>query len=189
MHTFRVVDGVEDIPKRIANLEGEIASLKVAVATKEDVMVLNKEVDDSLDVLDAAVGKHERMVELGRRSTEERFAALEIAVDAALREIRGMPHTWTLASPHTFFEWIRPKFFAPPRIQLPMSPSRSVRPGYRPRLAPVREEEDGAGRIRVSVSSGRCIAGQSWLDILLFPFSAGRTLLWGIFDFLQRRLV
>ena len=29
MHTFHVVDGVEDIPKRIAHLEGEIASLKV----------------------------------------------------------------------------------------------------------------------------------------------------------------
>ena len=29
IHTFHVVDGVEDIPKRIAHLEGEIASLKV----------------------------------------------------------------------------------------------------------------------------------------------------------------
>ena len=29
IHTFRVVDGVEDILKRIAHLEGEIVSLKV----------------------------------------------------------------------------------------------------------------------------------------------------------------
>ena len=29
IHTFRVVDGVEDIQKRIAHLEGEIVSLKV----------------------------------------------------------------------------------------------------------------------------------------------------------------
>jgi len=186
MHTFRVVDGAEDIPGRIAHLEEEIASLKVAVATKEEVMVLNKEVDDSLDVLDAAVGKHERMVELGRRSTEDRFAALESALDA-LRELET-PHRWNLASPHTLLEWISPRTFSPSRTQLSTSPSRSVRPGYRPRLAPVREE-DSAAPIRLSSSSARRVAGQSWLGILLFPVSAGRTLLWGIWDFLQHRLV
>ena len=31
MHTFRVVDGVEDIPKRTAHLEGETVLLKVHV--------------------------------------------------------------------------------------------------------------------------------------------------------------
>ncbi|KAF8586256.1 hypothetical protein K439DRAFT_1631877 [Ramaria rubella] len=190
IHAFRT-EG-EDMPKRLARLEEEIAQLKQEAATKDELLRLNKDIGNSMDVLDTAVSKHERLVELERRSMDERFIALEKAVAEALRNVNGKPQPWTLASTTSFFDWLHSQALSPPETTKSPTAARSTRITYRPRLAVVREEDDNT-RIRATGKprTVRRVKSQveRWLDLLVFPFSAGRTVLWGIWDFLHRALV
>jgi hypothetical protein len=189
IQAFRTED--DDIPKRMTRLEEEITQLKMEVATKDEMLRCNKEVDDSLDFLDAMVGKQQRMVELDKRATDERFSVLEKTVAEALGHTSVVPLPWTVKSPSSFFDWLHSQTS---RASGPIhSPTkRSARSSYQPRLAAVREEDDSSSRSgatsqrrtqRVSNPSGH------WVDLLLLPFSAGRTLLWGILHFIHRTLV
>ncbi|KAF8518601.1 hypothetical protein JB92DRAFT_2663672, partial [Gautieria morchelliformis] len=121
----------DDIPKRITRLEEEITQLKMEVATKDEMLRCNKVVDDSLDVLDAMVGKQQRMVELEKRTTDERLAVLEKTVVEALGHTSVMPLPWTVKSPSSFFDWLHTQTFRARPIHSPTK--RSARSSYQPR--------------------------------------------------------
>ena len=96
----------DNIPSRIAKLEAEIARLKQEVATKDEMLVLNKEVDETLEDLDAVVGKQRRVVELDKQKTNERLLTLEKLVTEALGNVVMRPHGWKVSSPGSFFDWL-----------------------------------------------------------------------------------
>lgn len=181
----------DDMSSRISRLEEEITQLKKDMATKDEILGFNKRVDESLDVLDAMVGKQRRVVELERHTMDERLAALERKVSQALGVHTAGLQPWKIKSPTGFFDWLHSQTFKPSRPTLsPITPHS--RTSYRPRLAAVREEEDTSPRIgatsRPRVRPPKSVF-EHWLDLLVFPFGAGRTLLWGIFNFLHRTLV
>lgn len=184
----------DNIPSRIAKLEAEIARLKQEVATKDEMLMLNKEIDETLEDLDAVVGKQRRVVELDKQKTNERLLALEKLVTEALGNVVTRPPGWKVSSPGSFFDWLHSQTFTSSKLK-PISPpsTRATRPSYRPRLPAVREEEDVGSRNGVtskpSVRRASKPQLERWLDIMVFPFSAGRTLLWGILNFLHRSLV
>ena len=193
IQTFRT-EG-EDIPNRITRLEEELTRLKKEITTKDEMLMFNREVDESLDVLDATVGKQQRVVELFRHATDDRLVALEKAVAEALGTGSARPHAWKVASPSSIFDWLHSQTTKTGSKSIPTPSARYSRPSYRPRLAAVREEENQGSRGGATVASGGHRVRRAknpfeyWVDLLLLPFSAGRTLLWGILNFLHRSLM
>jgi len=153
-----------DMPTRIAQLEKEIVLLKSELATKRDVAAFTNDVNGALDLLELTLGRHTHAAEHQYRDVDERLSALEKVTLKDAHSLRRASLPWS----GNFFN--------------------------RPKKAAGRSEHHlGEKRRRKSHVVpggwyGRGLIG-SFLDLLLYPFSMGRTLLFEMVDFLRRHLV
>jgi len=176
-----------DLATRVVDLEKEVESLKKELASKRDMSRFRHDVNGALDDLDSALGRHEHAIEDQYHGVDQRVLALERTVTELLKGAQGRPHMWMLSSPGTLFNRLNGS--------TPAGVKKTANGGRRPSRLQI--DTDVKGQRRKSGSEPKMPSGSKHrpglfgniLDFLLYPFSVGRTLLWGIVDFLQRHLV
>lgn len=145
-----------DMPTRIAQLEKEIVLLKSELATKREMTAFTHDVNGALDLLELTLGRHKHASEHEYRDVDKRLSTLEKVT------LNG---------------------HGPRRASLPWSGN----PFNRSTKVAGRSEHHPAGekRRRKSHVVGRRGVIGPLLDLLLYPFSMGRTWLFEMVDFLR----
>lgn len=184
-----------DMATRVVELEKEVELLKKELTSKKEMSRFRHDINGALDGLDSALGRHEHAIEHRYQTVDERIAALEKTMTELLKSPpQGRPHMWMLSSANGLFNRLNSPTSHPSVSNGGARRMSTASSGRKPSLF-VDTSTSGSTKSRRKsrvkmprMFTHKGIFGQL-LDFLLYPFSVGRTLLWGIVDFLQRHLV